>query len=338
MKTFIFLILLFQFSCSVRNVSEDIGGQRSPSQVAHTDPRNPQHLQERIKEANELADSPIEKFRTLSDAELAYYALSYQYMFIKKSGQYVIDPNTNLIKTQSRVFRSYMRQKCHRLEDSELAVWNVQDWAGFPLDLCEYNVQDDAGKRLVKRTNVILLSISEQLFANWITDTCIEIGQKNFNCVKLITDRVILQSNGQFIVRGISYEDQYKYNLTKVDDGEDGYFEPYCFRDGITVYTGSFDSKNIFASLTEKQVKSCFGNDFINEDRKVGRNARIVGTTATAYEKYGDKKVAVMAADGKVALIDWLKVSREEMQKAFRTKKNNMMLIWAKANLSLFRK
>lgn len=340
------LLLFFGFSCSVQHSSstaessvlvpvqppfpQDAQGQQQPPNQA-LDAAKIQSALQRI----DTMTSTQSLFATMTDADLRLYANAYQYIFVKSNGRYVIDQSTGLIKTQSRVFRgSYMRQSCSRLPESQFASWYVSQWAGIPLDLCQYSVTDTAGSRLKKNATVILLPISEALFADWIINTCTDVSQKNLNCIKTITNQALMQSGGQFIVKGVVYEDQY---ISSGGNGSDGYYEPYCFRDGVTVYTGMFNSATVYTTLSAQESNACFNGTFINADRKVGRYARIVGTSPESYVNLKGNSRGVIDTQG-LTTVQWLNVSREETQAAYRNRKNTLVTIWAKSNSSLFRK
>lgn len=282
----------------------------------------------------------VDLFEPLAKKDLLLQAMKYQRKPIVQNGKEVIDEKTGQVKTQSRVLRGEMRQNCKEMTDSQIESFGAVDWKGYPLEYCQYRVIDTAGKKLVKEASVILVKLTDDLLAQWMTHTCTEINQPNMNCIQVLTKRIIMQSNGQFAVRGIVYEDQYLYDKDpkKKIVGQDGYNEPYCFRDGVTVYINDFGRETI-GLLSEEQKKGCFFHPLTNEEEKVGRMARIQGTTADSYLKLSSSPLQVMSmttSGAKIANENWLTASRLEMQKALRTGINNMLTIWARSNPSQF--
>ncbi len=282
-----------------------------------------------------------ESANKLSKENLLEGARAYQRIPVTKNGQPVLNPSTGAIKTQSRVLRGYMRQNCRDLHDNELADLGATNWKGLPLELCRYKVIDTIDKKMrSKEGTVVLLKITDEMLANWTTNTCMDIGSPTLRCVEIISDQVIRQSRGQFAISGIVYEDQYILNSNpdeKDKMGEDGIYEPYCMREGITVFTEAFNDRSI-EPLTEDQVKACMQGPLTKEAKKVGRLARIQGTSVEMYVKNGGKHTGVIIVVDKQTLPseEWLVASRDEMQEAVRTGNNSMMTLWAKQNLSKF--
>lgn len=242
---------------------------------------------------------------------------------------------------QSRILRSaYMRQNCRDLTNDQMETYGAEKWIGYPLELCRYRVSDSAGQKLVKEVEVILLKVSNNMYATWMVNTCLAIDQPNLNCVKTLTLRILEQSGGQFLVRGIAYEDMFTYHpdYRKKILGADGYYEPFCFRDGVTVMLEKF-RRNSIEILTPEQKANCFAGPLTKDDEKIGQMVRPQGTTMKSYaDSEGNTKIFTNFANQIFPNENWLEVSRLETQKAFRTGINNMMIIWAKTNGSKFRK
>ncbi len=243
--------------------------------------------------------------------------------------------------TQSRILRtSYMRKNCKDLADSDLSKYGVQDWKSYPLEICQYQVKDSAGKRLTKTSSVILLKISDSIMSQWMTNTCMEINKPNLNCIKILTQQIITQSGGQYPVRGIVYEDILKYHADykKKIYAADGFYEPFCFRDGLTVMLDTF-RRNSIELLTEQQKQSCFIGPLSQDAEKVGLYARINGTSSLDYQKRSNENFKVIHTVGGAILSteNWLTISRTETQAAIRTGANRLMTIWAWSNLGKFK-
>ena len=199
---------------------------------------------------------------------------------------------------------------------------DIPAWEGYPVKLYEYYTGKDIKKGVPKRGLVYLLNPTPEKLATWIATTCWEI--------KHSTDTIYLyklakfiqwQSGAQFPVQGVVYEDMY----TK------GCYEPYLFKDGVTVYAA--DSTKIPADkhCTDEQLE--FYLHMTNADLKsnTGRYARICSTNRTQYYNNGGK-IDVGDNDTNRSQ-DWLDVVRQLYQKAWNSDRNELMIAWAKDQL-----
>ena len=104
-------------------------------------------------------------------------------------------------------------------------------YEGLPLVQCRYSVTDreKPGGAVIgqKTASVILLNPSAEQLARWIIATCLEVkGSSEHKYTDKLFSHIISASGGQWPVAGIVYEDILP---------EDGKYEIYCFRDGVTV-------------------------------------------------------------------------------------------------------
>ena len=200
-------------------------------------------------------------------------------------------------------------------------VWDVPNWEGYPVELWEYHTGVDIKKNVKKRGLVYLLMPSPEKLATWIATTCWEVKQSvDTSYINCIRDFIKWQSGAQFAVAGVVYEDMY----TK------GFYEPYVFKDGVTVYVATPGMVPEDKHCTDEQLE--FYLRLTNSDLKpnTGRYARICSTNRDQY----------YAAGGTVDVGDnnenrshkWLEVVRDLYQQAWHSDCNLLMIAWAKTS------
>lgn len=211
--------------------------------------------------------------------------------------------------------QAYMAQK-------KLAtVWDIPGWEGYPVELYEYHTGVDIKKNVQKRGLVYLLMPSPEKLATWIATTCWEVKQSvDTSYINCIRDFIKWQSAAQFAVSGVVYEDMY----TK------GFYEPYVFKDGVTVYVADPKMMPEDKHCTDEQLEYYLHltNDQLKSN--TGRYARICSTNRDQY----------YAAGGKVDVGDnnenrshkWLEVVRDLYQQAWHSDCNFLMIAWAKTS------
>ena len=152
----------------------------------------------------------------------------------------------------------------------------------------------------------------------WVATTCQEVkhsvdSKYTYALLKWIDG----QSNSQFPVKGVVYEDQYTKDFQ----------EPYVFKDGVTVYIkdSSFWPKD--KTCTPEQLD--FYLRVTNDDLKpqTGQYARINSATRENYKNYGGTEDVGSKDDRKQK---WLEVVRELYKKARNSDRNELMIMWAK--------
>ena len=136
--------------------------------------------------------------------------------------EYLKDRMPLLIQKAKKVLsHAYMVQKLLAVTDT------LPGWEGYPVKLYEYQTGNDLYTGKPKTGKVYLLNPSPQKLAMWIATTCFEVKH---SVDSKYTDALLKwidgQSNSQFPVKGVVYEDQYTKDFQ----------EPYLFKDGVTVY------------------------------------------------------------------------------------------------------
>jgi hypothetical protein len=142
----------------------------------------------------------------------------------------------------------------------------------------------------------------------------------------LLIEKINYQSNGQFPVSGFVFENM-------ADSFETS---SIIFKDGVTVHlkntvkqTLGYAIDTILIKSKKVYLKTSLATDLLKiKDSNItttGNYARIIGTPKYDYIKNGGKE----NSEG----LNWLKIVREEYQKAFNTDTNFLMLAWAKQHL-----
>lgn len=197
----------------------------------------------------------------------------------------------------------------------------IPGWEGFPVKLYSYQTGVDVKINQSKKGLVYMLNPTPEMLAMWICTTAWEVkGSLDFQYTDKIFKFIRWQSGAQFPVKGVVYEDMY----------EKGFYEPYVFKDGVTVYVADSlmlskdkhpneEQLNYYLRLTNDQIKP-----------QTGRYARIISTNREMYTAWGGNE-PVGNTDDRRQL--WLDVVRELYKKAYRSDRNELMIAWAKANL-----
>ena len=199
---------------------------------------------------------------------------------------------------------------------------DVPDWEGFPVKEYIYYTGDDIYLGKPKIGKVLMLNPTPEMLAKWVTNAVFDAtGNISFENVKKVLDFIKWQSGGQFPISGVVYEDMY----TK------GFYEPYVFKDGITVYMA--DSKHIALdkTCTEEQLDFYLTISYKDLKPRTGRYARICSTTREMYYAAGGKEAVGDSENDRNQ--QWLAVVRKLYQKAWNSDKNELITAWAKSNL-----
>lgn len=234
--------------------------------------------------------------------------------------EYLKDSMPLLIQKAKEVLsHAYMVQKLLTVTDT------LPGWEGYPVKLYEYQTGNDLYTGKPKTGKVYLLNPSPQKLAMWVATTCFEVKH---SVGSEYTDALLKwidgQSNAQFPVKGVVYEDQYTKD----------YQEPYLFKDGVTVF--------IKDSLFWPKDKTCTPEqlDFYlrvtNDDLKpqTGQYARINSATREDYKNYGGTEDVGSKDERR---LKWLEVVRELYKKAWNSDRNELMIMWAKNHLDVIR-
>ena len=199
---------------------------------------------------------------------------------------------------------------------------NIPGWEGYPVKLYEYHTGKDTKKGVPKRGLVYLLNPSAEQLATWIATTCWEVKQStDTTYLYKLAEFIKRQSGAQFPVQGVVYEDMY----TK------GFYEPYIFKDGVTVYVADSTKMPVDKHCTNEQLE--FYLHLRNADLKpnTGRYARICSTNRTQYYKNGGKTDVGDNEEHRSQA--WLDVVRQLYQLAWLSDRNELMIAWAREQL-----
>lgn len=210
---------------------------------------------------------------------------------------------------------AYMAQKLLGVTDT------LPGWEGFPVKLYEYQTGSDLYTGKPKTGKVYLLNPSAEKLARWIVSAAwIARKSVDYRYINRIFLWIRNQSGAQFPVKGVVYEDQYTKDFQ----------EPYVFMDGVTVYVR--DSTWFPADKTCTPAQLDYYLHITRNELKpqTGQYARIASTTREDYKRAGGKADVGNKDDRKQA---WLNVVRGLYKKALRSKKNELIIMWAKSHL-----
>lgn len=200
---------------------------------------------------------------------------------------------------------------------------DIPGWEGYPVQQYEYYTGTDIKINVPKKGKVLMLNPSPEKMAKWIINAAWETkGELNYDDIEKIRKFIKWQSGGQFPVKGVVYEDMYTV----------GFYEPYIFKDGVTVYIADSTMFPKDKTCTEEQLD--FYLNMSNEDLKpnTGRYARISSTTREMYYAAGGTVDVGAGNDGERSQA-WLDVVRDLYKKAWNSDSNELITAWAKANL-----
>ena len=220
-------------------------------------------------DAAKLQQSSEEKTWTLKDARRVK-------VFRQKAvKQYIRDSMDVLVARCQKVLNSaYMAQEL------EKTVTDVPGYEGYPVKLYTYYMRSDVKTHTDKKGRVMLLMPDAQKLARWTISACWKTVQSlDYKYTQKLLNYVMRQNGGQFAVRGVVYEDMYTR----------GYYEPYVFKDGITVYVA--DPKMVATDSTLKWCTDAMLEYYLRLDNSQlkpysGRFARISSTTREMYYEY----------------------------------------------------
>ncbi|AHF16298.1 hypothetical protein NIASO_16375 [Niabella soli DSM 19437] len=211
--------------------------------------------------------------------------------------------------------KAYMVQKLVATTDT------LPGWEGYPVKLYQYETGKDLYTGQPKTGMVYLLNPSPQKLAMWIATACWTVkGSVDSKYTDSLLKWINGQSNAQFPVKGVVYEDQYTRNFQ----------EPYVFKDGVTVYVK--DSTMFPRDKTCTLAQLAFYLRITNDDLKpqTGQYARIASTRREDYISNGGTADVGDAANRK---IKWLSVVRDLYKKAWNSDENELIILWAKDHL-----
>lgn len=199
---------------------------------------------------------------------------------------------------------------------------SLPGWEGLPVKLYEYRTGPDIRTGQPKKGKVYLLNPSPERLARWIATACWKArGSLEYRYTDKLLRWIRNQSGGQFPVRGVVYEAMY----------EPGRYDPYVFKDGVTVYVADPNRMSADGHCTDEQLE--FYLRLTDADLKpyTGRYARIASTTREQYRAAGGtERVGDSDRDRR---IEWLNVVRRLYRQAWESDENRLITAWAEANL-----
>lgn len=215
-----------------------------------------------------------------------------------------------------------IEQQCQRIVASRYMEGTLMDvneklpgWEGYPVELWAYQVKDGVTGEM-KDAKVYMLNADAHKLAQWVATTAWEarhsLDQLYTNA---IINRIIHQSNGQFPVLGMVYEDM---------DGN-GQFS-YMFKDGVTCYFADDAHKIGYKDPTPEMIDFCVNFTDDDLDTYTGRYGRIISTTREDYYAYGGKEDVGRSDTRNTRSLSWLKTVRELYQQAWNSPYNQLMI------------
>lgn len=218
-------------------------------------------------------------------------------------------------KAKEVLSHAYMVQKLLATIDT------IPGWEGFPVKLYVYQTRNDLYTGSPKTGKVYLLNPSPEKLAMWVATACWKVKHSldtayTFKLLNWIDN----QSNAQFPVKGVVYEDQYTKDFQ----------EPYVFKDGVTVYIKDSTMWPKDKTCTPEQLD--YYLHITNDDLKpqTGQYGRISSTTREDYKICGGTEDVGSKEDRKQK---WLEVVRELYKKAWNSDRNDLIIMWAKNHL-----
>jgi hypothetical protein len=200
---------------------------------------------------------------------------------------------------------------------------DIPDWEGYPVELWEYFTGEDIYLHAPKRGLVYMLNPSPEKLARWIVNAVFDAtGELDPANIEKLCSFIKWQSGAQFPVSGVVYEDMY----TK------GFYEPYVFKDGVTVYVADSTWLTREKHPTDEMLEYYLHltNDQLRPN--TGRYARISSTTREMYYAAGGTADVGHSDDGQRSQA-WLAEVGRLYREAWNSDKNFLIYAWAKANL-----
>lgn len=199
---------------------------------------------------------------------------------------------------------------------------DIPGWEGYPVKEYTYYTPNDVKTGRPKKGRVYLLMPSAQQLAYWVISACWKTKQSlDYEYTMRLLKFIRWQSGGQFAVRGVVYEAMYTKD----------YYEPYVFKDGVTVYVA--DPKYV---ATDEQLKECseeqleYCLNLTDEQLKpyTGRFARIASTSREMYYQWGGTEYVGLGDSRETRSLDYLRVVRDLYKKAWKSRDNELIDAW----------
>lgn len=200
---------------------------------------------------------------------------------------------------------------------------DLPGWEGYPVQLWEYYTGKDIYLGAPKRGLVYMLNPSPEQLAKWVVNAVFDAtGALDPAHIEKLCAFIQWQSGAQFPVSGVVYEDMYTA----------GFYEPYVFKDGVTVYVADSTYLTREKHPTDEMLEYylTLTNDQLRPN--TGRYARISSTTREMYYAAGGTAEVGHSDDGERSQA-WLAEVGRLYREAWNADKNFLIYAWAKANL-----
>lgn len=200
---------------------------------------------------------------------------------------------------------------------------DLPGWEGYPVQLWEYHTGNDIYLHAPKRGLVYMLNPAPEQLARWVVNAVFDAtGALDPADIEEVCSYIQWQSGAQFPVSGVVYEDMYT----------EGFFEPYVFKDGVTVYVA--DSTYLTREKHPTDAMLEYYLTLTNDQLRTntGRFARICSTTREMYYAAGGTADVGYSDDGQRSQA-WLAEVGRLYREAWHSDKNFLIYAWAKANL-----
>ncbi len=200
---------------------------------------------------------------------------------------------------------------------------DLPGWEGFPVQLWEYHTGKDIYLGEPKRGLVYMLNPSPEKLAKWVVNAVFDAtGALDPGDIEELCSFIQWQSGAQFPVSGVVYEDMYT----------EGFYEPYVFKDGVTVYVADSTYLTREKHPTDEMLQYylTLTNDQLRPN--TGRFARISSTTREMYYAAGGTAEVGRSDDGERSQA-WLGEVGRLYREAWNSDRNFLIYAWAKANL-----
>ncbi|MBR4801472.1 MAG: cellulase [Bacteroidales bacterium] len=236
--------------------------------------------------------------------------------------QYVKDSLAVLTQRCETVLKA-----AYMAEEYVATHYDIPGWEGYPVKEYTYYTGKDVKTGRPKKGRVYLLMPTAEQLAYWTISACWKtVHSLDFQYTNTLLRFIRWQSGAQFAVRGVVYEAMYTA----------GYYEPYVFKDGITVYVADPKMKagdEQLAECTEEQLE--FYLHLTDKDLKpyTGSFARICSTTREMYYNWGGTTDVGVSTFREGRSLNYLPVIRELYKKALKSKDNELIDAWCNVNL-----
>ena len=236
--------------------------------------------------------------------------------------QYVKDSLAVLTQRCETVLKA-----AYMAEEYVATHYDIPGWEGYPVKEYTYYTGKDVKTGKPKKGRVYLLMPTAEQLAYWTISACWKtVHSLDYQYTNTLLRFIRWQSGAQFAVRGVVYEAMYTA----------GYYEPYVFKDGITVYVADPKMKagdEQLAECTEEQLE--FYLHLTDKDLKpyTGSFARICSTTREMYYSWGGTTDVGVSTFREGRSLNYLPVIRELYKKALKSKDNELIDAWCNVNL-----